>query len=607
VNGAVKASSFWAKGADTIKTASSPTPIISEPPTPKEAAAAKKGLVLKGSSAAKGQTSAANGGTGMANGSMPNLTPRKTTNWADSDDDDDFIAEFSAKKNPRVTTLETEVEQMKAEIEALNATVGTKDARIQELEDVVAEKELEIGSWEASMKEKDAQADKVTEESHTQYLYVQELVAEVDEKSRRIKELETELDVKAARISALEHKVTVDTIMATISFKEEPTSKVEHAAPAALITPVEPVEDAKTEAAPSETTKVAPQTPVEDVQEPPTATPENATPKKASAGPAIVESTFPQLWSPDKPKKIVPPVEKPRTLVMAIDTSKYGKKKPTPVVLQKKLASDNGKGFQASYGQSTKQRTKTDVVPDFAVDKDIRQMPHAVRVLYANGPDATVFMGEKKLATLPKYVLMQCSGKASKYFHEHPEATQIVFPANCMDADSAIAHLNWMVEMTYQGRVYSITLNGEEKHNLKNLKICQAARVMGLNNTYVGHFTKVLCDRVRSNTSSLEFLSAICALAYPENDPIFECLANNLVNQQGSTAFKRAEDLEALLVKFPLLKEKMDKIQVRVRNSRLADKRKGTGGGSRDGSKGRGGATHRDGRKEDWPAITREG
>jgi hypothetical protein len=161
--------------------------------------------------------------------------------------------------------------------------------------------------------------------------------------------------------------------------------------------------------------------------------------------------------------------------------------------------------------------------------------------------------------------------------------------------------------MTYQGRVYSITLNGEEKHNLKNLKICQAARVMGLNNTYVGHFTKVLCDRVRSNTSSLEFLSAICALAYPENDPIFECLANNLVNQQGSTGFKRAEDLEALLVKFPLLKEKMDKIQVRVRNSRLADKRKGTGGGSRDGSKGRGGATHRDGRKEDGLAITREG
>jgi hypothetical protein len=289
------------------------------------------------------------------------------------------------------------------------------------------------------------------------------------------------------------------------------------------------------------------------------------------------------------------PVEKPKVLKMAIDMSKYNKK-PTPTPVAKKADPSADKDFDTpTYGQSTKHRAKTDVVPKCQPDKDIRQMSHAERVLYANGPEVAVMLGTTKLATLPKYVIMQCSGKAYRYFTEHPDATSITYTAGSMDVDSAKAHLNWMDEMTYQGRVYSITLNGDEKFDTKNLKICQAARVIGLNNTYVGHFTKVLCDRVRSANPSMALFAMICELAVPGNDPIFDCLANNIVNQQLAKTSKKSEDLEKLAEKYPLLKEKMTKIEQRVKDSRAGDRRRA--GKSREGSKNRDGGKVREGGK----------
>ncbi|KAF2824904.1 hypothetical protein CC86DRAFT_48432 [Ophiobolus disseminans] len=567
MNGAAHASNFWASNPAILKASTTSTSAADTSPLPKEAAAAgKKSLVLKG----------------MANGTSPGSTPKKT-DWADSEDDDEFMASFSAKKAPRMTSLENDVAHKNAVIEGLEAVVGTKDARIQQLEDVVALKEHHISDLEAETKEKDMQAEKLQDDNHTQYLYVQELVAEVDEKNRRIQALETELDVKGARIRELEMNVAPASGRTSLPEKRE-AEKVVCEVDAIEAPKAAPETPAKT--TPETTADPTPETPAETTSEPSTQDAANdATPKMDSEGPTINDSKFPMLWSPDKPKKTVPPVEKPKTLVMAIDMSKFGKKLAPVVVKQKPQPVSAKDPSSATYGQSSKHRAKTDVVPDFKVDKDIRHMTHAERVLYANGPDVAVMMGNIKLATLPKYVLMQCSAKAYKHFTEHPDAKSIVFPAGCMDADSAIAHLQWMDEMTYQGRVYSLTLNGDEKFNMKNLKICQAARVMGLNNTYVGHFTKILCDRIRTNTSSVEFLSAICELAYLANDPIFECLANNLVNQQFSKTFKRGEDIEALLAKYPVLKEKMAKIAVRVKNSRAADKRKG--GVSRDGSKNR--------------------
>jgi len=119
--------------------------------------------------------------------------------------------------------------------------------------------------------------------------------------------------------------------------------------------------------------------------------------------------------------------------------------------------------------------------------------------------------------------------------------------------------------MTYQDRVYSVTLHSDEKFDDKNLQICRAARVLGLNNMYVGHFTKIFCDRVRSNTASYDFLNKIAALAYLENDPLYDCLANNLANLRARKASKDPAELEALLQKHTGLKARVEKIEERMR------------------------------------------
>jgi hypothetical protein len=596
MNGSSSASNFWAQKSREVKTSAAPTHTLTKPVKAHgPSSEVKNRMVLKGKPPAAALTAATHRDSGMTNGAPATPTAKKH-DWADSEDDDDFIASFSAQKNPRITTLELEVTEKDARIEALESVVDAKDAHIAQLEDVVDEKEQQIDSLEADAQDKDVQIEKLRRENHTQFLYVQELVGEVDEKQRRVDELETELDNKGARIRELEMDLKSQTEVSAIDIDkddllklpaqtETATADSNHAAPVHSAEVEQPVSDATPVVSPS-TEPTQADKPLGDATERPT------TPDKEPAGPAINNSKFPKLWSPEMVKKVAP-IERPKVLKMAIDTSKYGKK-PSPAA--KKPQHMNYNDFSVpTYGQASKSRAKTDVVPKFQIDRDIRHMPHAERVLYANGPEVTVMLGPIKLAIIPKYVLMQCSGKALKYFTEHPDDTAITFPADSMSAEAAKAHLQWMDEMTYQGRVYSLTLNGDEKFDTKNLKICQAARVMGLNNTYVGHFTKIVCDRVRSNKISMEFMSLICDLAYPENDPIFDCLANNLVNQQMSKAPKKPEDLETLLTKCPRLQAKMMKIERRVKYSRAADKRKG--GKPQDGSRTREASRGIDGEK----------
>jgi hypothetical protein len=84
--------SFWAAKADTLKSSPTSTIPIAESPKP-TTPAQKKGLVLKGMA-----NGLSHGGTPVSNG--------KTIDWADSDEDDDFIASFTAKKDVRAVALE---------------------------------------------------------------------------------------------------------------------------------------------------------------------------------------------------------------------------------------------------------------------------------------------------------------------------------------------------------------------------------------------------------------------------------------------------------------------------------------------------------------------
>lgn len=140
---------------------------------------------------------------GKTNGAASLHTPKKT-DWADSDEDDDFIAKFSALKNPRIFSLEQQLEQKENSIEALNSVLDTKNVRIVELEDIVEHKDHLVSSLEKEMEAKDSQIEQLKVKNNKQFLYVQELVAEVDEKSRRIRDLESELNENCTRIRELE-------------------------------------------------------------------------------------------------------------------------------------------------------------------------------------------------------------------------------------------------------------------------------------------------------------------------------------------------------------------------------------------------------------------
>ncbi|KAH4187588.1 hypothetical protein HBI24_166480 [Parastagonospora nodorum] len=562
------ASSFWAQKREEVKapTASTLIPTVATPKQNGELTEVKPRMVLKGEQNFLDTTDTATESmAGMTNGASATFTQKKT-NWADSDDDEDFIASLPDRKSPRITALEAEVVQQVAQIVTLEATVSTKDVRIAELEVVVKEKDTYIADLESNVEEKETTAEQLKTENHTQFLYVQELVGEVDEKSRRVHQLESELDEKCVRIRELESKLESESesLLAAEHIQNDTDSSSQDKIDAAPdVTTIDPLPEAVLHS----------EAQVDGVEE----SSIQALPNKY--GPTVNESKYPKLWSPDMPKNVAP-VKKPKVLKMAIDTSKYVKKAPS--AMAKKSESLNGKTkMKPTYGQSTRHRAKTSVIPKFKVDQDIRHMSHADRVLFANGPEVEVMLGSASLMRLPKYIFMQCSSKAYKYFINKPDATSIIFSTGSMDVDAAMAHLHWMDEMTYQGRVYSLTLNADEKFDAKNLKICQAARVMGLNNTYVGHFTKVICDRVRKNNASTGFLSLICELAVPDNDPIFDCLANNLVNQQNSKGAHPAQPDE-LLAKHPHLGEQMSKIEQFVQVSREGDRRKG-----RFGSHGR--------------------
>lgn len=609
MSGTTTASAFWAKKSPTVLASppSALTTTTTSPPVKSNGTSGmtevKPRMVLKGKTSITHAKYMAHENTGKANGAVQ--TPKKK-DWADSDGDDDFLASFSALKNPRIVSLEQQLESKDVSIEALNAVLDTKNVRIAELEDIVEHNHHFVGSLEKEVKNKDADIEKLREETQKQFLYVSELVGEVDEMGRRFEELQKELDQKCARIRELEADsesqtlVSLDDTVKTATKTENTTIDVSdsatvdkvqdneaspqevHAVESPVPSPAEEVSEDTSEkpaslessADSAPTTEIAASNALEkekpvDAAQAPSSAPE--LPSKQQ-GPAINTSMLPKMWTPEMAKR-APAVEKPKVLKMALDMSKFGKK--SAPAAQKLAPSSKKHTVTATHGLSLTRRAKTDEVPKFHLHKDIREMPLAERVIFANGPEVSVNLGATTLATLPKYVLMQCSSIAYRHFTEDPDATSITFPAGSMDAEAAKTHLSWIFEMTYQGRVYSVTLNGDEKHDLQNLKICRAARILGLTNMYVGHFTKILCDRVRSRPS-YQFMSQVCELAYPSNDPIFECLSNNLVNQtMGKEDAELAKDVEKLCTQYPVLKEKMVKIERRVKDSRAADKRKG--------------------------------
>ncbi|XP_014554262.1 hypothetical protein COCVIDRAFT_105427 [Bipolaris victoriae FI3] len=547
---------FWAAGKHIVTSPNSPTATSVKSPNKSNDSSLiqqKNGLFSKTINNARARNSLTNGnGVDLA---TPGV---KKVCWADEEEDEKFLALLAPQKDdPTVSSLETTTKVKDELIKELEATVVTKDLRIAELVVATRNNHEQIQGLEEEIEVKEYTIKTLKKENHVQSVKLQELYRESTEKDDRIQSLESALKQLTAtqdpkQTSCSDNQSSTESNDAKNTEVPKPEAKTS----TSTVAPEKPegVETPKSKGVVSKVTELAPTDKTKDGQT-----------EKSVKGPSSHDTDSPTFVTKET-LKVVPLAPKPRILTFSIDMSKYGKK-PTTVVSIKNQEQSPGfmggkNGRATSWNRSPQQaRVKTDVKPNFNPSADIRHMPSTQRVLYGNGPDVSFKLGEVELKTLPQYILMQCSGKAFQHFQTNPGATLWSFPVGSMDTEAAKSLLNWMNEMTYQGRVYSVSLNSAPVNDYRNIQICRAARVMGLNNTYVGHFTKHLCERIRSKDISLEFMDLMCKFAYPENDPVFDCLANKLAMQKAAGNVQGTTMLEKLAATYPALRAKVEKIE----------------------------------------------
>jgi uncharacterized coiled-coil protein SlyX len=237
-------------------------------------------MVLKGKTSPPQSKTSTDDLSGTTNGV-------KKSNWADSDDDEDFTASFNSLD--RVKELEKTWSAKDAVITELTVTGREKDARIIKLESALECQKQSLPALQTAADASTAQVEGLQHENYKQLLHVQKLVAEVDEKDRRIAALETEVDEQSAKIAEQSAKIAkLDAV------------------------------DRSTQASSHDT---APAT-------------EAATTSKA-AGPAANLSVFPVFATPTTVKHMAPPPPAPK-LKMTVDLSNSAKKPAAKTVTPKK-------------------------------------------------------------------------------------------------------------------------------------------------------------------------------------------------------------------------------------------------------------------------------
>ncbi|PVH98271.1 hypothetical protein DM02DRAFT_630397 [Periconia macrospinosa] len=266
--------------------------------------------------------------------------------------------------------------------------------------------------------------------------------------------------------------------------------------------------------------------------------------------PTATTNGWPIFVTPETIKK-VDPVPPPKKLTMGVDISKFGKQKP---------ANPPRKTTSASKAPSKNDKvSNSNTIPAITPGEDMRKLTLEERKKLGQGRKATVLIGSTKIGMVPMGMFMQCSELANKHFTENPLTGTISFPEGSMTVKAASAHLEWMNEHTYNKKVWSLQMS-RTNPDRENLEIVRAARVMGLHNMYVGHFTRSYCDMIRDGMPSYELMDLIVELAYPENDPIFDCLVFNLVNRRKLGVLKPAE-LDKFLEKHEILASKIRKTE----------------------------------------------
>ncbi|KAF2875756.1 hypothetical protein BDV95DRAFT_461700, partial [Massariosphaeria phaeospora] len=532
------AATFWAqkKKGITNGTPAAKTPAVQNTPAPKAATENASSLVLTRKSDA-----GTNGASSPANG-LSVVSKATGRSWADDFDDDDdqtLNSPLSAKMAPRIHELEAQVEAKDERIEELKQSLGLEGHRVKDLETAIEDKDRRIAELETDAEKKREMMAKLDEA-------LSQASDRGEEMDQLVKQMEATFNEQTARIQELE--MQLETANDTAARRPEPTApeakQVEETASEAIHANEEITQEETLKSEVVDTASKASET---------TAIAQDG--KSKASTPAFRDISEPVFATPET-VKAAPPVPPAPKLKMGIDMSKYGKK---PATVTKDVKSGACKPIRTG----TSAARKSDVMPTINPLKDMRSMSREQRQPFANGGDVDIMVGTTAI-TVPKYMYMQVSANANNFFTKNPTATKIQFPAGSMDITSVQHIARWMIDHTYCGRVFSINLHNDER---KNLQVMRASRMLGLRNMYVAHFTRGMCDRLREKMPSPELMALIEELSV-DNDPVFDCLANNLATQRFKNNLPHPQAFEAFLAKHPKLAAAIAKIEDKLRINR---------------------------------------
>ncbi|KAF1968285.1 hypothetical protein BU23DRAFT_602331 [Bimuria novae-zelandiae CBS 107.79] len=498
-------------------------------------------------------------------------SPMTAISWADSMEEDEalFAAAVTScddDRNGVADSLTKDlVVQHSQRIEEFEATVAQQKGRIAELDADVKDKEIEIERLQNTVQDKEERVAELEAHTQKQELRIMDLISEVKEEARRAQELDEKLQKNTTRLRELELQVAENVDMPDSNTPTEVDDYVEIESVKEATQPA--LEDVSKPATPEalgatdgskDTAAGAEDIAAEAVPE--TSAKIEAVSPSTDQFPALSPVDFPALGSPpqgcDATRSIfitaenikkVPPPPPAKKLTLGIDPSKFKKKtQPAPV-----------SGRKLMFGV----RRVDEAPPAINPAMDVRRMSKEEREPFGYGPTVQIVVGNQAVATLPKYMFMQVSPKAFKYWTENPNATSIKFQKGAFTIGALEIQMEWITMHTYCNKVFSVTLkqgNGD-RHNFE---LIRCARALGLHSMYMGHFTRLYCQQCRDGPSP-ELVDLIEELSWDETDPIFECLANNMALQHSKAKPGDLEGWSQHLSRHPRLAKKMGEIQAR--------------------------------------------
>lgn len=377
--------------------------------------------------------------------------------------------------------------------------------------------------------------------------YIEELIAELEERGSEIKELEGYLATERRRNAQLEKRVESLTLQ---------------------LDPTEPADSPTSSRASSPEAKAAP-----ILSRPET---ESASKSKAAtpSQPPVPSPELPELPKAPKTPKAIPAVVKPAPVLTF------------PIYNGGKVVAKNSKTTT-----DPPENIPSVLAPDnYQPIKDLRDMTLEERAELFRGPTITILIGNEQVRNVPKYMFMAASPRARTFFLQNPKETYMPFDAGEITAVVAAKVRDWLVNMGSSKRVFSLKLHGNIVEDLAFRRDCI---LLGMDK-YVAHFTRQYCDKIRKGFPSLDDIAVMETFATRE-DAVWDCLCNNLANMRVRNEIPDRAKFDEFLKRHEKLAKGMEAVDAKrlmsapeIRRKYGRDLREGSRSQSRGRSNGNG-------------------